>query len=142
MKRVRPSIIKTLLRCLRLRCPVCGESSIIQRPFKIKHHCPSCDALFMREEGFFVGAILVNVVTTEVVILLIYLISLLFISSNYQLVLTILFISALTFPLAFYHHSWSIWLGFDHLIEGLPKNKKQTSARLESEDDWPDRIEP
>jgi len=48
----------------------------------------------------------------------------------------------LLFPVAFYHHCWSIWLGFDHLIEGLPKNKKRASAQPESEDDWPDRIEP
>ena len=142
MKRARPSIITTLLRCLRLRCPVCGHSSIVQRPFKIKHHCPSCDALFMREEGFFVGAILVNVITTEIVILALYLISLLFISSHYQLVLAILFIAALLFPVAFYHHCWSIWLGFDHLVESLPKNSKQTAALPEKEDDWPDRIEP
>jgi hypothetical protein len=24
------------------------------------------------------------------------------------------------FPLAFYHHSWSFWLAFDYLVEGLP----------------------
>ena len=101
-----------------------------------------CDALFMREEGFFVGAILINVVATEVVILVIYLICLVLVGINYQTVLTILFVSAILFPLAFYHHSWSIWLGFDHLIEGLPKNKKRASAQPESEDDWPDRIEP
>ena len=101
-----------------------------------------CDALFMREEGFFVGAILVNVLTTEVVILLTYLICLVLMGINYQLVLTILFISAIIFPLAFYHHSWSIWLGFDHLVESLPKNSKQISALPEKEDDWPDRIEP
>jgi hypothetical protein len=27
----------------------------------------------------------------------------------------------LLFPVAFYHHSWSFWLGFDYLIESLPK---------------------
>src|SRR3954467_3347478 len=103
MKRTRPSIITTLLRSLSLRCPVCGRSSIVERPFKIKDHCPACDALFMREEGFFVGAILINVVTTEVVILLTYLICLVLVGINYQTVLTILFVSALIFPLAFYH---------------------------------------
>src|SRR2546421_8671771 len=141
MKRNRPSAIITLLRCLRLRCPVCGLPSIVQRPFKIKHHCPSCDALFMREEGFFVGAILVNVVTTEIFILIIYLICLVLLGINYQLVLTILFISALLFPVAFYHHSWSIWLGFDHIVETLPKNKKQASALKKNEDEWPNEIE-
>ena len=101
-----------------------------------------CDALFMREEGFFVGAILVNVVTTEIFILILYLISLVLLGINYQLVLTILFISALLFPVAFYHHSWSIWLGFDHVIETLPKNTKRDSALKENEDEWPDEIEP
>ena len=90
-----------------------------------------CDALFMREEGFFVGAILVNVLTTEVVILLTYLICLVLMGINYQLVLTILFISAIIFPLAFYHHSWSIWLGFDHLIEGLSKKGEREKGKGE-----------
>lgn len=67
------------------------------------------------------GAILVNVVTTELVILALYLISLPIISAYYSLVLTSLFIVALTFPVAFYHHSWALWLGFDHLVESLEK---------------------
>ena len=78
----------------------------------------------MREEGFFVGAILINVVTTEAVILALYLISLV-IGFNYQIVLTVLFIAAISFPVVFYHHSWSIWLGFDYLIESLPRNVKR-----------------
>jgi uncharacterized protein (DUF983 family) len=122
LKRESPSIIKTLSRCLRLRCPVCGLSSIVQRPFKVKHHCPLCAALFMREAGFFVGAILVNIVTTEFVILSIYILFLVLLGFGYQVVLPTLFVAALLFPVAFYHHSWSIWLGFDHLVEGLPKN--------------------
>ena len=95
----------------------------------------------MREEGFFVGAILVNVVTTEIFILVIYLVCLVLLGINYQLVLTILFISALLFPVAFYHHSWSIWLGFDHVIETLPKNTKRDSALKKNEDEWPNEIE-
>jgi uncharacterized protein (DUF983 family) len=124
VKKDRRPILRTLFRSLLLRCPVCGKSSVVQRPFKIKHHCPTCDALFMREEGFFVGAILINVVTTEAVILALYLISLV-IGFNYQIVLTVLFIAAISFPVVFYHHSWSIWLGFDYLIESLPRNVKR-----------------
>jgi uncharacterized protein (DUF983 family) len=121
VKRDGRSITKTLFRCLSLRCPACGQSSIVQSPFHIKHHCPSCGVLFKREEGFFVGAILANVVTTEFVILAVYLIFLPVIGSHYQLVLTVLFTIALLFPVAFYHHSWSIWLSLDHLVESLPK---------------------
>ena len=70
MKSGRRPIFKTLSRALRLRCPVCGEASIVQSPFHIRHQCAACDALFKREDGFFVGAIMANVVTTEFVILL------------------------------------------------------------------------
>lgn len=125
MKKDRRSILNTLLRCLRLRCPACGESSIVQSLFKIKHHCSSCGALFMREEGFFAGAMLVNIVTTEIVVLAIYVTHLLLIGSNYELLITVLFTVGLVFPIAFYHYSWSVWLSFNHLVEALPKYVKQ-----------------
>ena len=41
-----------------------------------------------------------------------------------QITLSILFVIGVSFPLVFYHHSWSLWLGMDHLIEGLPREKK------------------
>ena len=117
----RRPILTVLFRSLRLRCPACGQSRIIDRPFRIKHHCPICRSLFQREEGFFVGAILANVMMTEFVILAACVIWLMLVGSNYETVLAGLFIVGLLFPVAFYHHSWSFWLGFDYLIESLPK---------------------
>ncbi len=119
------SIVTVLTRALRLRCPVCGRSAIARGPFRIRHHCPNCHSLFKREEGFFVGAILANIMATEFVILATCLIWLLVIGSDYEKVLAGAFVVALVFPVAFYHHSWSLWLAFDYLIEGLPKHKDQ-----------------
>ena len=65
-----------------------------------------------------------NVLATEGVILIVYFLSLLLTNLDEQKMLTVLFIVGLTFPLAFYHHSWSFWLGVDHLIEGLPRSEK------------------
>lgn len=70
------------------------------------------------------GAILIAVVTTEFVILLAYFISLPIIASHYQFVIALLLSMALIFPVVFYHHSWSIWLTFDHFVEGLPEGFK------------------
>lgn len=126
MRRKRPSILAVLSRCARLKCPACGGASIVARPFHIAHSCPACDALFKREDGFFVGAIAVSVVTTEAVILFIYVLSLLFYrGDDEQAMLGVLFAVAVVFPLAFYHHGWSVWLAFDHLVEGLPKHAEQ-----------------
>jgi uncharacterized protein (DUF983 family) len=119
--------IRVLKRCLKLRCPACGETSIVDRPFHIRHHCPVCLSLFKREDGFFVGAILANVVITELIILVVCGFCLLVIGAEYESVLGVLFAVALIFPVAFYHHSWSFWLGFDYLVESLPKYKQYRS---------------
>src|SRR5436189_4611634 len=124
MKKGPRAIVLTLWRCLKLRCPACGQASIIDRPLNIKARCTSCPTIFKREEGFFVGAIMANVVATEVLILLIYFASLLLTNFDEQITLTILFVIGVSFPVVFYHHSWSLWLGMDHLIEGLPRGKE------------------
>ena len=67
------------------------------------------------------GAIMANVVATEVLILAVYFACLLLTNLGEQTIITILFIVGLTFPPAFYHHSWALWLAMDHLIEELPK---------------------
>lgn len=125
-KSARPPIINLLGRCLALRCPVCGGAAIVESPFQIRHRCTSCRALFKREDGFFVGAIMVNVMMTEFVILVVFLISLPLFSMDDRLVVRLLIAIALLFPLAFYHHSWSLWLAFDHLIERLPLDKYES----------------
>ena len=125
MKRNPRTILLTLWRCLKLRCPVCGEASIVNRPFQVNERCAACGVIFKREEGFFVGAIMANVVATEVLILIVYLGGLLLTNVGDQAILTILFIVGATFPLAFYHHSWSLWLGLDHLIEGLSSQYRE-----------------
>jgi uncharacterized protein (DUF983 family) len=124
MKRDPRTIILTLRRCLKLQCPACGKASVFEKPFNVKARCTACDVIFKREEGFFVGAIMANVVATEVLILVAYFSCLLFTNLGDQITLTILFVFGVTFPLVFYHHSWSLWLGLDHLIEGLSRGKK------------------
>ena len=119
MKRDPRTILLTLGRCLKLQCPACGNAPAFGRPFHVNDRCPACRVIFKREEGFFVGAIMANVIATEAVILLAYF-ACLFLISNEQTMLTILFVLGIIFPLAFYHHSWALWLGMDHLIEGLP----------------------
>jgi len=123
MKRDKRTILLTLKRCLKLRCPVCGRDSIVRRPFNLKHRCGECGAIFKREEGFFVGAIMANVVATEIFIVIVYLACVMLTNFSDSSILTFLFVIAIAFPLAFYHHAWALWLGIDHLVEGLPQSK-------------------
>src|SRR6266567_2943549 len=124
MKRDPRTIMITFGRSLKLKCPACGRASIVQRPFNLKHRCDSCGVIFKREEGFFVGAIMANVVATEVFILIAYFALLLLTPLSDRPTFIILFAFAVGFPLIFYHHSWSMWLAMDHLIEGLPHDNQ------------------
>lgn len=123
-KEGRP-VFTTLARGARLCCPACGGARVFQSPFRIRHHCPACDALFQREEGFFVGAIMLNVVMTEAAVMAAAGICLLLFAGRDALLLGLLFAVALLFPVAFYHHAWSLWLAGDHLVEGLPRRRPE-----------------
>jgi uncharacterized protein (DUF983 family) len=120
-KGARPDLLKTVARGVRLRCPACGKSSVFRAPFQVRRDCPACGALFQREAGFFVGAIMVNVVVTEGAVMLAFGLCMLALRGGDSLTLPVLFAVALVFPVLFYHHAWSLWLAGDHLVEGLPK---------------------
>lgn len=49
-----------LLRGLLRRCPNCGGGRLFKHWFTMKDRCPRCGLLFNREEGFFLGAFVVN----------------------------------------------------------------------------------
>lgn len=69
-----------------------------------------------------------NVITTEIVVLATYGALLILFGVGYETGLTVLFIIGILFPIAFYHHSWSFWLGFDHLVESLPRASEDSKS--------------
>src|ERR1700759_1709924 len=101
MRRGDRPVNETMLRGLRLRCPACGESAIFDRPFRVRHDCPACGAIFQREEGFFVGAIMANVVATEGVVMFAFGVFALAFGVG-EWTLYALFAVALVFPVVFY----------------------------------------
>jgi uncharacterized protein (DUF983 family) len=62
-RRIRTSVL--LARGLTRRCPRCGAGRIFARWFHMVDRCPRCDYLFAREDGFFLGAFVINFVVTE-----------------------------------------------------------------------------
>ena len=52
-------------RALRLRCPNCGRGRLHASWFRLRDECPVCSAWLEREEGYFVGAMALNMVIAE-----------------------------------------------------------------------------
>ena len=55
-----PGPVKLFLRGLVRRCPRCGGGRLFAGWLQMKPTCPTCGMRFEREEGFFLGAYVVN----------------------------------------------------------------------------------
>jgi uncharacterized protein (DUF983 family) len=60
----RPSNGKLLWRGATRKCAVCGGGRLFHRWYTMKPDCPTCTYHFEREEGFFLGAFVMNTVLT------------------------------------------------------------------------------
>ena len=52
-------------RGLLRRCARCGGGGLFQTWFRIRERCPTCGYRFAREEGFWLGAYVINLAVTE-----------------------------------------------------------------------------
>ena len=112
---------RILGRGLRLRCPDCGLGPLYRSLFKMNTHCEYCGLVYEREQGYFVGAIYLNVIATESLLLGTLVVYGLITGRISQTILTVLVVLALALPLVFFHHSRSFWLCIDHVLN--PRDK-------------------
>jgi hypothetical protein len=87
--------------------------------------CPECGLSYFPEQGYYVGAMIINYALTTGCVLTIFLISLLFpdftkFSTNSKILLWMGFAIALS--LALVRHSYSFWLGIDFWIKPRDPN--------------------
>lgn len=114
---------------LKLKCPSCGLGSLYEAPFRMRTRCDYCDLVFEREQGYFVGAIYINVIVTESTLLGTLLIYGLITGTINERILTVLVALAIVVPLVFYHHSRSLWLSFDHILNPEKPISREVESR-------------
>ena len=59
--------MRLVWRAVRLRCPNCGQGTLVRRWFGLHDRCPVCQVWLEREEGYFLGAMAVNLIIGEFV---------------------------------------------------------------------------
>jgi uncharacterized protein (DUF983 family) len=102
------------------RCPYCGRGRLFRGVFRMLLHCPECGLSYFPEQGYYVGAMIINYVATTAVVVAIFLLSVLFrdfttLSTNFKILLWMVF--AIVLSLLFVRHSYSFWLGIDFWIK-------------------------
>jgi uncharacterized protein (DUF983 family) len=113
---VLKEILSLFWRGVCLACPVCGEGRVFVGWFKMNENCPVCGFHFEREEGYFTGAMAVNLVVSE---LLLAAVAIPLALQPWASLFWLLLIGgglALLLPLLFYRHSKAFWMSIDHLF--------------------------
>ena len=106
---------QTLARGIKRSCPICGNGKIFSTYFKLKAACPQCTYNFSREDGYWVGAIIMNTAVTFALFLLLFIVSIVAMAPDidWMVLLVIGVATNLIFPVIFYPFSKTIWMAFD-----------------------------
>jgi uncharacterized protein (DUF983 family) len=109
---------RVMLRGIARRCPRCGQGKLFSRWFTMARVCPRCGLLFEREEGGFLGAIVINYTVALVawgVLLVLWLA--IDLPDLHVVALTIASIALVVGALLlFYPFSKTIWAAVEYLI--------------------------
>jgi uncharacterized protein (DUF983 family) len=108
--------MRVLGRALRLKCPSCGETKLFESFLKVRRGCDKCGMVFQQEQGYFIGAIYINVGLTYFLILGTYAVSLIFSSTISTRAYFIMLAFAAVVPIAFFRWSRSLWLAVNFLV--------------------------
>ena len=115
---VRETPVKLLIRGLFGRCPICGGGSLFARRFQMKSRCPNCNYDFEREEGWWIGAIIMNTAAAFVLFGLYFPLSLILTWPDVPwTLLTVIGVLIMgIFPVIFYPISKTLWLAVDIIL--------------------------
>jgi len=106
-------------RAAHWRCPNCGRGKLFRGVFRMLPRCPECGLSYFPEQGYYVGAMIINYAATTAVVVAIFLLSVLVrdfttLSTNSKILLWMAF--AIVLSLLLVRHSYSFWLGIDFWI--------------------------
>lgn len=130
-----------LVRGLTRRCARCGSGHLFRRWFTMVDDCPRCDLHFEREQGYFAGALAINIIAATMVFFVIFIGGLLLMwpDVNVAAFTVGLIVINAVFPIFFYPFSKTIWIAVDRaflqrldkneaLDEQVGKNRRETTA--------------
>ena len=111
-------------RALSKRCPLCGAGKLFSRWFRMKERCPGCGYRFEREEGFFLGAYVINLAIAQGMVILLAVVPLIVRLAGDPDASIAPFIvggliGAVVAPMLFYPWSKTIWTAFDLMLRPL-----------------------
>ena len=109
-------------RALLLRCPECGSGGIFRNWLSQVPVCPGCGRRFEREEGYFLGAMAVNLIVAELIPTAAAVLTLVLTWPNppWTVLQFALPIAMAVVPLLFFPFSRLVWVALDWSVRPMP----------------------
>jgi uncharacterized protein (DUF983 family) len=103
-------------RGARLRCPRCGSGHLFRRYFALQPDCPRCALHFEREEGYWVGALAVNIAIVMAIFVVAFVAILVATVPEVPVgpSLAVLIPVMIFGPILFYPFSKTLWMAIDY----------------------------
>ena len=98
------------------RCPRCGQGHLFRRYFTLVPDCPRCGLHFEREQGYFAGALAVNLIVTGGLFAVVF-VALVAATVPHVPVLPLLAVLVpivVVVPIVYYPFSKTVWMAIDH----------------------------
>jgi hypothetical protein len=120
-------------RAMLKRCPLCGTGKLFTGWFRMKERCPGCGYRFEREEGFFLGAYVINLAIAQGMVILLAIVPLIVRlagdpDASIAPFLVGGVLGAVLGPVIFYPWSKTVWTAFDLMLRPVhmsePADKK------------------
>jgi uncharacterized protein (DUF983 family) len=110
------------LRALLLRCPRCGNGRLFRRGYAMYERCPVCGWRYEREEGYWTGAMAVNLIVAELIVTAVAVPFSAYLAINHLSLLPLVFLLPVPILLPFlqYWHSKALWMAIDFLLHPAP----------------------
>ena len=99
-----------------LRCPRCGSGHLFRRYFTLQPDCPRCALHFEREEGYWVGALAVNIAIVMAIFVVAFVVILVATVPEVPVgpSLAVLVPVMVFGPILFYPFSKTLWMAIDY----------------------------
>ena len=110
-----------------LRCARCGSGHLFRGYFKMKADCPNCGLHFEREQGYWAGALAINIGATGGLFAILFVALLIATIPNIPVapLLAILIPVVVLGPIVYYPFSKTVWVAVDRaFLQRLDPNEQ------------------
>jgi uncharacterized protein (DUF983 family) len=117
--------VRALTRGLAMRCPVCGTGQLFTSFFRLRQRCPGCALEFEREDGYWLGAMVVAIGAVIALFAVVFLGGVLLTWPDVpwtSLLVITLVLNALV-PVVLYPWCMTTWMGLHHAF--VPTNRDE-----------------